>query len=129
MKLGKTFWISGAVVILIIFGVYALRTPVEGAGEGIYDDFARCLTDKGAIMYGAYWCSHCNDQKKMFGASVDLINYVECSLPDNQGQTAACAAAGIESYPTWEFPDGSRQSGALSIATLSQRSGCSLTGE
>jgi len=26
--------------------------------------FAKCLTENGAKMYGAYWCTHCENQKK-----------------------------------------------------------------
>jgi len=33
---------------------------------------------------------------------------------------------GIEGYPTWEFPDGSRQSGEVPFSQLSERSGCPL---
>jgi thiol-disulfide isomerase/thioredoxin len=32
---------------------------------GKYDEFAKCLTDNGAKFYGAFWCPHCQAQKKM----------------------------------------------------------------
>jgi len=28
------------------------------------DEFAICLTDSGAVIYGTEWCGHCRDQKK-----------------------------------------------------------------
>lgn len=37
-----------------------------------------------------------------------------------------CLAAEIESYPTWEFADGSRLSGAIEPSELAERSGCEL---
>jgi hypothetical protein len=33
-----------------------------------YVEFAQCLSDKGAVFYGAFWCTHCKSQKQMFGA-------------------------------------------------------------
>lgn len=93
---------------------------------GAYDSFASCLSSKGAKMYGAYWCPHCTDQKKEFGDSWRLINYVECSLPNNAGQLPVCTAAGINSYPTWEFAGGRKVQGVLSFERLSGETGCSI---
>jgi hypothetical protein len=90
-----------------------------------YNDFAICLAEKGAKMYGASWCTHCKDQKREFGASWQYVTYIECSNPDHS-QTAQCAQAGIKGYPTWEFADGTRQSGALPFELLSQKTGCEL---
>jgi len=97
------------------------------SGQGQYDTFAQCLTDSGTTFYGAFWCPYCNEQKKMFGKSMQNIAYVECSTPDKKSQTKACQDADIKNYPTWEFGDGKRQEGRLSILELSQLSGCSLT--
>lgn len=37
------------------------------------------LRDSGARMYGAFWCSHCYDQKQTFGAeAMAAFPYVEC---------------------------------------------------
>ena len=91
-----------------------------------YIPFAKCLNEKGVKMYGAYWCGHCQNQKKMFGDSWEFVNYIECSLPGNSGQTEICKKEGITGYPTWEFADGEREGGELSFETLSKKSGCSL---
>jgi len=91
---------------------------------GRYDQLARCLTDKGAKMYGAYWCPHCKEQKEMFGASFKYVKYIECSLPGGRGQNSLCRQAGIKGYPTWEFGDGSRQAGKLSLFELAEKAGC-----
>ena len=60
------------------------------------DTFAKCLTSKGLIMYGAEWCPHCKEEKALFGDSFKYVNYVEC--PQN---TDLCLAKGIRGYPTW----------------------------
>jgi len=110
------------IVPIVVFAMMSVK-PVQ---PGKYDNLAQCLTDKGVKMYGAYWCSHCKAQKEMFGTSFGKVNYIECSLAGGQGQTTECKEAGIESYPTWEFKDGSRLSGEVSLETLGEKSGCEL---
>lgn len=40
---------------------------------------AKQLKEAGAKMYGAFWCSHCFDQKQIFGAAAMAdFPYVEC---------------------------------------------------
>jgi hypothetical protein len=90
------------------------------------DNFAKCFTESGATFYGAYWCSHCADQKKIIGPSMKHIKYVECSLPNRAGQTEACKEANIQTYPTWEFGDKSRATGIYTLEQLAQKSGCNL---
>lgn len=90
-------------------------------------DFAKCLTEKGAKFYGASWCGHCQNQKKMFGEFAEFLPYIECSTPDGNDQTAVCKENNIASYPTWVFVDGSRESGELSLQKLSEKTGCQLS--
>ena len=120
-----------SVVGILILGVIATAI-VRGSGgnaslkTGEIDQFAQCLTDKGAVFYGAYWCPHCNAQKKMFGSSAKLLPYVECSTLDGQGQIQECKDKNITGYPTWEFIDGTRLSGEISLATLASKTSCVL---
>ncbi|PIN89929.1 hypothetical protein COU60_02445 [Candidatus Pacearchaeota archaeon CG10_big_fil_rev_8_21_14_0_10_34_76] len=116
--------IAWAVGLIIIVGIIALIIFSSSGAEGKYDTFSQCIANSGAVMYGAYWCPHCQDQKEMFGKSWEHVNDIECSLPNRAGQTAECNEAGIQSYPTWEFADGSRQTGVLSFQQLSQLTGC-----
>lgn len=125
-KKNKPYLIVAAIIIVaaIAGGVYWYQQA--NSGPGPYDDFARCLTDKGVKMYGAYWCPHCQNQKELFGKSWQYVTYVECAVPTGNGQTQVCADAGISSYPTWEFAGGKRQSRKLTIAQLSSESGCPM---
>jgi len=93
-----------------------------------YDTFAKCLTDRHVLMYGAYWCPHCAEQKEKFGASFRYAPYVECGIPGNlRGEQDVCKDAGIKHFPTWQFPPvGERFEGSLSLENLSDRSGCPL---
>lgn len=44
-----------------------------------------------ATMYGAFWCSHCYDQKQAFGQEAyRRIRYVECAPDGVDSQTKLC---------------------------------------
>ena len=119
----RYMWIF--LVVVLIVGYFYLVPSVE-AEPGKFDEFAQCLTENGVKMYGAYWCSHCETQKKDFGDSFHLVDYVECSLPNNAGQTEVCIEAGIKSYPTWQFGDGVFSAGVIPLERLAERTGCIL---
>ncbi|HEU5114679.1 MAG TPA: hypothetical protein VFT82_02850 [Candidatus Paceibacterota bacterium] len=93
---------------------------------GQYDKFATCIKQSGATFFGAFWCPHCQEEKSYFGKSWTKLPYVECSTPDGQGQTQACTDNKIESYPTWQWKDGSRKTGTLTLEELSTFTGCPL---
>ena len=92
--------------VFLFFNTRAVSAPVPvpdsgtTAEKGNVDEFAQCLADAGAVFYGAFWCPHCQDQKKLFNES-DKLPYVECSLPNGEGQTPVCIEEGIKGYPTW----------------------------
>ena len=67
-------------------------------------DIAKFLTSKNVIFYGAFWCSHCAEQKAKFGSAKKYLPYVECSTPDQRNQTNICIKEKIVSYPTWKVP-------------------------
>lgn len=121
---GKYLVYTGIGIIVIIALIFYFSS--SGGGSGKYDAFAQCLNDKGAVMYGAFWCSHCAEQKKLFGASFKNVKYIECSTSDGKSQTQVCDAAGIQSYPTWKFGDGSVQGGVLSLQQLASKTECAL---
>jgi len=117
------FGIAGVTIVAIIaWGM------MQKSGPGPVDGLAQCLTEKGVMMYGAYWCPHCQTQKKAFGNSWQYVKYVECSLPGGRGQTQECTDAGIQSYPTWVFPGGQRLGGEQSFAALAEKAGCAFEG-
>jgi hypothetical protein len=66
---------------------------------------AKHLRSIGAKMYGAFWCSHCFEQKQMFGKeAMKYVEYVEC-FPEGYRKgvqiAKACEAANIQGFPTW----------------------------
>jgi hypothetical protein len=118
-------------IILVIAAVLAVYVYLQSIPPppGMYDAFAKCIAQTGTKFYGAFWCPHCAAEKTEFGTSEQYLPYIECSLPDESGQTQVCIDAKIQSYPTWQFPDGSRESGTLSLQELSAKTGCALPGQ
>jgi len=120
-------WIWGVIALLIVGGLMAWYV-IDARTPGQNDGLAMCLKEKGVIFYGAFWCPHCKEQKVLFGAkSAKLLPYVECSTPDSKGQLQVCKDAGIQSYPTWQFADGTRDTQVLTPAILAEKTGCPLT--
>lgn len=124
MKKQTIFIIFAVAVIIIIGGVGVYSSKNKAPGK--YDDFAKCISNSGAKFYGAFWCSHCNNQKKMFGSSKEYLPYVECSDTDGQSQLQICKDAGIGGYPTWKFADGSQLEGEVPFETLAEKTQCVL---
>lgn len=88
------------------------------------DRFAQCLAEKKAAMYGAVWCTHCDDQKKLFGSSWKYVPYVECSVNGTRQRTPECTRLDIRYTPTWIFADGERKVGVIPLADLGKKAGC-----
>ena len=116
---------------IMIAIVLLMRVVVRASrASGTYDQFATCLVQKGVKFYGAFWCPHCQAQERALDASRQKLAaeglYEECSTPDAKGQKQVCTDKGVESYPTWIFGDGSKLVGEVSLAKLSEKSGCTL---
>jgi hypothetical protein len=115
---------------LIWMGIIVVIAAAYGAGwyytNHRYDNFAKCLSSKQVKMYGAYWCPHCAEQKEEFGKSFQYVNYVECAIKGSREMTAACKAAGVQHYPTWQFGASPLVEGKFPLQELSDKTGCSL---
>ena len=108
------YYIIAAVIGVIIlatavYSIYSINKP------GPYDDFAKCLSDKGAVMYGAMsWCHFTQGQRAMFGKSFKYINYHEFTeLP------------GIKKTPTWVI-NGAWYENVQSFDKLAGLTGCKI---
>lgn len=106
-KRKRSILLISAVCLLLIVGwiVYASVSP------GKYDDFAKCLTEKGAAMYGEDWCKYTLAQKGMFGKSFKYINYH--------------VKEGLKLRPTWVI-DGVTYETVQSFERLSALTGCKI---
>jgi uncharacterized membrane protein len=55
-------------------------------------------------FFGAYWCSHCYEQKQRLGKeAMANVQYIECSKEGLNSQNDLCKERGIPGYPTWEI--------------------------
>ncbi len=126
MKKYTSLIVTLAAIVLVV-GALVYLNRKQGSTPGQYDKLAQCLTQKGVKFYGASWCPHCAEQKRIFGASMKYVDYVECAVPgDNSQQTQVCIDNKIASYPTWVFPDGTRVTGEQQPKALADKVGCPL---
>lgn len=114
-KPSKSKYYAAAAILGVIilataaYSVYSINKP------GPYDDFAKCLSGKGAVMYGAMdWCKYTQAQKAMFGKSFKYVTYREFEdLP------------GIKITPTWVI-NGAWNENVQSFEKLAALTGCKL---
>ena len=117
-------WVMAVIGLLFITGCAGQGTQVQNTPISA-SDLAKCLAANGAKVYGASSCSHCQDQKALFGEDWKLVNYIECEAPeDPNAQKDECMRAGITAYPTWVFKDGQVKQGFASMDELAQMSEC-----
>ena len=113
-KKSKIPWIIGAVIVLVAisaigFAFYNAQKP------GLHDGFAQCLSEKGAVMYGASWCQYSQAQRGMFGKSFKYVDYRDFTEgPD------------IRFTPTWVI-GGKKLEKVQSFDSLAQATGCRIS--
>ena len=102
---------------------------IEAPSSTAQIELAKHLKDAGAIMYGAHWCGHCYEQKKLFGvqALADLP-YIECADTGKDAQPDLCQTKLKDAekqtknpagFPTWEI-NGKYYSGTQSLQELAE---------
>lgn len=114
----SVYIVVAVVVIILGFLFFLSRREKEDPTLVV---FAKCLTGKGVAMYGADWCSHCQNEKNRFGSAFSYVNYKNCG---NDPQV--CIAAKVDVFPTWVFPGGERLVGEQELDALARASGCTL---
>ncbi len=121
--------ISFFLLIFIVVGGLVGLAIYKKTAPSPYDGFAQCLTEKGVSMYGTWWCTHCANQKALFGNAFQYVDYIECSAPGSKTTLPVCTDAGVTGFPTWKFADGSMLSGEQTLDGLSALSVCELPTE
>jgi glutaredoxin len=80
----------------------AAGTKIETVSGAAENEFAEYLTANGVKFYGAYWCSHCKNQKSLFGAvAATKLPYIECAKDGENSQRQLCRDKKIQMFPTW----------------------------
>lgn len=91
----------------------------EKKDSAYIEKLAKFMSEKGMVMFGAYWCPHCQDQKKLFGDAFKYVDYVECDEKGPNANPDECVANGIEGYPTWVY-QGQQYGGYKSFSELAK---------
>ena len=105
----------GLIVVFLSMTVYSYSQQ-----PGEYDDFAKCLTESEAVVYGNDFCSYTGKQLNYFGKSDKYLNYVKCA--SNQ---ELCDEKGVTLTPTWEI-NGSMYKSVQTFEKLSGLTGCEI---
>ncbi|XP_011079033.1 thiol-disulfide oxidoreductase LTO1 isoform X1 [Sesamum indicum] len=105
------------------------ETEITSKSSPLAISLAKHLRSIGAKLYGAFWCSHCQDQKEIFGReAAKLLDYVEC-FPDGVSKgtkmAQACVDVNLEGFPTWII-NGQVLSGEKQLSELAALSGIKL---
>lgn len=108
----------------------ALMSTPQSAGEAsvVADDlvaFAKLLSAANIKFYGAAWCPHCTATKNLFEDGAKYLPFIEVTNPDKT-PNAIATANNITTYPTWVFQDGSRLTGELTLAQISNKAGIAI---
>jgi hypothetical protein len=121
---------AGSILLLITGAPAKAGSPsagqtTDGSGTQLTDtakpadrrlELAMHLSQSGALFYGAWWCSHCNHQKELFGSKASaVLPYVECDR-DDAGRKR-CQKAAVRAYPTWVIGK-ERREGVLTLDEL-----------
>ena len=97
--------------------------PVVNASTPTTIALAEHLTRRGAVMYSAYWCPHCHEQKELFGKEATAkLTVIECAPDGVNSQRQLCESKGLEGYPSWEI-NGKLDSGVKPLERLAELSG------
>ena len=121
-KILKNPWLY-LIIMVVLIGVFYINNKITGnvVGGGEYDEFAQYLTAEGVKMYGTEWCSHCKNQKELFGNSFQYIDYIDCDRKKDE-----CLRNGVKGYPTWII-EGIKYPGEQRLGRLADLTECELT--
>lgn len=110
----------------LIFGLWLFaRTITSLTGYSIgatrFDNFAKCLTEKGAVLYTSdSECESCIQQKAIFKSSYQYLNIVNCRV-----ESEKCNALDIKYAPVWIIGD-RKYFGLHGVPRLAEITGCGI---
>lgn len=93
-------------------------------------EFARCMTERGWIMYSSFTCPACRAQQKLFGDASVHLNIIECNPQAPDTQVEQCLKKNIRYTPTWLMEKNGtevkRLKGYQELEELASMTGCAL---
>jgi thiol-disulfide isomerase/thioredoxin len=121
-----------AVLVMIYTGKPAeagdFKKPVPV--ENIQEDLARCLVEKGWVLYSSSTCSACRAQMGLFGKTSKTLKVVECNPHVPENQVDLCLKKKIRKTPTWILDKNGKEikrlEGYRSVEEIVSFSGCGM---
>ena len=110
------------VLVFLVAFLYLFSDWFSKATGYIVEDnpdnsLAKCLTERGAVLYGSNLCPNCKIQRNLFGISAfKFLNYVECS-----DEPLECS--NLRGVPAWRI-NGTIYYGIKTLEQLRALSGC-----
>jgi glutaredoxin len=101
----------------------ALTAEIDTKSAKAEIAFSEYLAKTGAKFYGASWCPHCVNQKRLFGeAAQSTLPYVECDRKSPNSQADLCSEKKVRLFPSWEI-NGTMYEGSRELADLAKMTG------
>ncbi|MEM4271583.1 MAG: hypothetical protein QXD13_00620 [Candidatus Pacearchaeota archaeon] len=105
-----------ALLIVTVIVIFIFSNNPNNASAQTPEEVAKCLSEKGVVMYGSKYCPHCAEQKALFKDAFSLINYVECTKKPEE-------CSGLAGVPAWKVGE-SIYYGTTGLSDLAGLAGC-----
>ena len=116
----------------MIFGLWFFAKTISSLtgysiGADRFDNFAKCLTEKGVVLYTSdVGCESCIQQKAIFKSSYQYLTVVDCGE-----ESEKCAQQDIKYGPVWiidgkDGEDDKKYYGLLGVPRLAEITGCEV---
>ena len=99
-----------------------VASPSKVSQEEFRVALAKHLQSIDAKLFGDFTCSHCSEQKSLFGDAISYIDYVECHPEGENPKPQLCESVGVRYLPTW-WIKGELHIGLMSLEELARISG------
>lgn len=122
--------VNDKIIVALFLGTIVFLAGCSSGGypQGEIDALAKCITEKGGVMYGTFWCPKCAQVKKNFGGAMKYLTYVECDPRGENEQSELCLEKGIDKYATFVFNDDPNKEnwlvGVPTFEELATKAGC-----
>ena len=110
----------------LIFGLWFFARTISSLtgytiGSARFDNFAKCLTGKSAVLYTSdLGCESCTQQKTIFKSSYQYLTVVNCRV-----ESERCNQLDIKYGPVWII-DGKKYFGLYGVPRLAELTGCTV---
>jgi hypothetical protein len=105
-----------SLVVLIALVIILIKVNFNNSSKNsVSEEITKCIGNN-SVLYVQLGCSHCINQKNMFGENVKFLNITDCFY-----ETEKCSD--IAAVPTWKI-NNQYYKGVQSIETLKELTGC-----